>query len=48
MYTQQFGNILTRGTLHVAPDSPAVADFLSYAYEKHRRATEQQRPHSLQ
>ena len=34
--------------MHVAPDSPAVADFLSYAYEKHRRATEQQRPHSLQ
>ena len=34
-YTQQFGNILTRGTLHLAPDSDEVGDFLRHARANH-------------
>ena len=34
-YAQQFGNILTQGTLHFAPDSEAVGDFLRHARATH-------------
>ena len=31
-YTQRFGNILTKGTLHLAPQSAEVASFLRHLW----------------